>query len=123
MSKVTDVSVPVLSGQPPFIRCIQTVGEQFERDDQVLELSSIIEDAYAYVGTTYEMRGLTKPLETYIEVTLRQTVECAIFIRQYCGRGFGGTFYYVCGQLYGFLCLAIQTTWPERLLQTKRRRR
>ena len=34
----------------------------------------------------------TKQLETYIEETLRQTVECAIFIKQYCSEGFAGAF-------------------------------
>lgn len=61
-------------------------------DDHIIQLVASMEDAYAYVETIHGMDSLTKPMENWIEVTLRQTMECASFIRQYCGESFVGAF-------------------------------
>ena len=52
-----------------------------------------MEEAYDYVATIQGMDTPTKQLEAYIEEILRQTVECALFIKEYCGKGFAGALY------------------------------
>lgn len=52
-----------------------------------------MENVYSFVGA---IQSLPDKLEILEEVTvklLKQTVECAIFIREYTGHGFGGKGY------------------------------
>lgn len=66
----------------------QAINNQSERDTQVIELVSSMKDAYSFLGTLKSMQGITPPLEAYIDATLKQTVECTSFIREYFGIGF-----------------------------------
>ena len=49
-----------------------------------------MEDVYSFVDATESFRNKVKVLEKTIGEILKQTVECAIFIREYTGHGFGG---------------------------------
>ena len=55
-------------------------------------LVATMEKALEYVRTFDASETLKKALEDYIEATLRQIVECALFIREYCQAGFIGQF-------------------------------
>lgn len=70
----------------------QAVEGQFDRDTKISELLDTINNVYAFVDTIKSMSDLTPVLETSIELALKQTVECALFIREYYGSGFAGTF-------------------------------
>jgi hypothetical protein len=49
-----------------------------------------MEDVYSFVEATESFRNKVEVLEKTINKILKQTVECAIFIREYTGHGFGG---------------------------------
>jgi hypothetical protein len=53
-----------------------------------------MDDAYTFVDAT-DIRDKVKILEDTITTILHQTVECSIFIREYCGRGFGGWLHFI----------------------------
>ena len=65
---------------------------QFKTDEDVLKLTSAMEEALKYVDIVKTSNGLTEALKAYIEGALKQIVECGIFIRQYCELSFGGKF-------------------------------
>ncbi|KAH8092483.1 hypothetical protein BXZ70DRAFT_1010801 [Cristinia sonorae] len=65
--------------------------EQLARDQQLGELVSAMVDAYRAIDMSNDLKdGLDHNLTALIDATIRQTVECAIFIRDYCGHGFLG---------------------------------
>lgn len=47
-------------------------------------------DVYSFVDAIQTVPTKLQVLEDVITKILKQTVECAIFIRQYTGHGFGG---------------------------------
>lgn len=50
----------------------------------------IMEDVYSFVDVIQSLPNKLQVLEDIIAKILKQTVECAIFVRQYTGYGFGG---------------------------------
>jgi hypothetical protein len=56
-----------------------------------------MEDAYSFVDAI-NIKEKVKVLEDTIMAILQQTVECVVFIREYSGRGFGGSHIY-CPQI------------------------
>ena len=63
---------------------------QIERDSRILDLLATMNNVYAFVDTIRNMADLTSPLENNIDLALKQTIECALFIREYFGVGFSG---------------------------------
>jgi hypothetical protein len=63
---------------------------QIERDEHLIDLVRTMEDVYSFVDAIQSISSELQPLEDTIKKILNQTVECAIFIRQYTGHGFGG---------------------------------
>jgi hypothetical protein len=49
-----------------------------------------MEEVYSFVDTIQTVPNKLQLLEDVIAKILKQTVECAIFIREYTGHGFGG---------------------------------
>jgi hypothetical protein len=66
------------------------VKSQLERDAKVIGLVKTMEDVYSFVEASDSFKQKVQLLEETIEKILKQTVECAIFIREYTGHGFGG---------------------------------
>ncbi|KAH8092490.1 hypothetical protein BXZ70DRAFT_1010807 [Cristinia sonorae] len=63
--------------------------KQLERDAQLGSLVSAMVDAYKTIDMTNDLKGqLDHHLGYLIDATIRQTVECALFIRSYAGHGF-----------------------------------
>jgi hypothetical protein len=56
----------------------------------LVDLVKTIEEVYSFVEASDAFQTKVQLLETTIGKTLKQTVECAIFIREYTGHGFGG---------------------------------
>ena len=63
---------------------------QLERDTSLVGLVKTMEDVYSFVEVSDSFQHKVRVLEDTIAKILKQTVECAIFIREYTGRGFGG---------------------------------
>jgi hypothetical protein len=66
------------------------VKSQLERDAKVIGLVKTMKDVYSFVEASDSFKQKVQLLEETIEKILKQTVECAIFIREYTGHGFGG---------------------------------
>jgi hypothetical protein len=60
------------------------------RDAQLVDLVKTMEDVYSFVEASESFQQKARLLQSVIDRILRQTVECAIFIREYIGQGFGG---------------------------------
>ena len=63
---------------------------QLNRDAKLVGLVKTMEDVYSFVEASNSFKQKVQLLEETIEKILKQTVECAIFIREYTGHGFGG---------------------------------
>ena len=63
---------------------------QLERDRQLVGLMRAMEDFCSFVDVVRALPNKIQLLEDVLDQTLKQTVECAIFIREYTGHGFGG---------------------------------
>ena len=61
---------------------------QLDRDQKLGALVKTMEDVYAFVDTIQSLPNKLQLLEDVIVKILNQTVECAIFIREYTGCGF-----------------------------------
>lgn len=48
--------------------------------------------AYSFVDDVASLHEKVGSLEVTTQAILQQTFECALFIREYCGRGFAGAF-------------------------------
>ncbi|KAJ7366048.1 WD40-repeat-containing domain protein, partial [Mycena albidolilacea] len=68
----------------------EIVKEQRETDDKVLELGQTMVEVYAFVENVDTLSHRIKHLEDVVTAILKQTFECALFIREYTGHGFGG---------------------------------
>lgn len=49
-----------------------------------------MEDLYSFVEASDDLQNKVKVFEDTIQKIMKQTVECAIFIREYTGHGFAG---------------------------------
>jgi hypothetical protein len=65
---------------------------QFDRDKKLIGLVTTMEEVYSFVDAIQTVPNKLQLLEDIIGKILKQTVECAIFIREYTGHGFGGEF-------------------------------
>jgi hypothetical protein len=63
---------------------------QLERDSKLVGLVQTMEDVYSFVEASDSFQNKVQLLEETISRILKQTVECAIFIREYTGHGFTG---------------------------------
>ena len=63
---------------------------QLDRDAQLVGLVNAMEDVYLFVEASESFQVKVHVLQRTIDKILKQTVECAIFIREYTGHGFGG---------------------------------
>jgi len=68
----------------------EAIVAQDERDDLIADLTSAMDDAFAYVEVVKNMSDRIDLLERYIAVAVRQTIEIAIFMKSYCRAGFAG---------------------------------
>ena len=70
--------------------CLQVLKSQIDRDRSICELVMGMEEVYSFVDVVRSLPNKLELLEDIIVKILKQTVECAIFIREYTGNGFGG---------------------------------
>jgi hypothetical protein len=63
---------------------------QLERDSRIVGLVQTMENVYSFVEASDSFQHKVQVLEDTINRILKQTVECAIFIREYTGHGFTG---------------------------------
>ncbi|KAF7340415.1 WD40 repeat-like protein [Mycena venus] len=70
-----------------FVR--EAVEEQQNMDDNVLELVETMAEVYSFVDDVGSLEKVKRLKAVVVEIT-KQTVECAIFIREYTGCGFSG---------------------------------
>ena len=63
---------------------------QLDRDVELVGLVNAMEDVYSFVEASESFPDKVHVLQRTIDKILKQTVECAIFIREYTGHGFGG---------------------------------
>ncbi|KAF7354164.1 WD40 repeat-like protein [Mycena venus] len=68
----------------------ETVKKQQYRDEKVLELVQAMIEVYSFVEDTKFISDKVRCLENLVTAVVKQTWECAIFIREYTGHGFGG---------------------------------
>ena len=75
--------------------CWQVLKAQRDRDQSVCNLVLTMESVYSFVEAIQLVPDKLEILEEVIVKILKQTVECAIFIREYTGHGFGGDDYII----------------------------
>ncbi|KAJ7469210.1 hypothetical protein FB451DRAFT_1560182 [Mycena latifolia] len=68
----------------------EAVKKQDEKDEKVIQLVQAMSDAYSFVEDMDSLPGKIKRLEDTISALVKQTEECALFIREYTGHGFCG---------------------------------
>ncbi|KAJ6565679.1 hypothetical protein B0H10DRAFT_1081013 [Mycena sp. CBHHK59/15] len=66
----------------------QAVKTQQETDDKLLKLVTTMVDVYSFVDDVEFLAQKIKRLEDTVMATVKQTVECALFIQEYTGSGF-----------------------------------
>jgi len=66
------------------------VKNQLETDNKLVDLVNTMIDVWSFVDDVNSLPAKMKRLEDIIDKIQTQTVECAIFIREYTGHGFGG---------------------------------
>jgi hypothetical protein len=64
--------------------------DQKERDSKLVGLVQTMEDVYTFVEPSDSFQNKVQILSDTISRIFKQTVECAIFIREYTGHGFAG---------------------------------
>ena len=69
---------------------LQTIKHQVERDKKVVDLVATMENIFTFVDVLkeYPEKLTVQPIGDTIDSILRQTVETALFIQEYSGRGF-----------------------------------
>ncbi|KAJ7879788.1 hypothetical protein B0H14DRAFT_3771523, partial [Mycena olivaceomarginata] len=67
----------------------EAVKKQKETDGKIVELVQTMVTTFSFVEDTESLPGKIKGLENTCLAILKQTVECAMFIREYTGKGFG----------------------------------
>ncbi|KAJ7465935.1 hypothetical protein FB451DRAFT_1486123 [Mycena latifolia] len=68
----------------------EAVKKQEEKDEKVIKLVQTMTDAYSFAEDIESLPGKIKRLEDTISALVKQTEECALFIREYTGHGFCG---------------------------------
>ncbi|KAF7348802.1 WD40 repeat-like protein [Mycena venus] len=68
----------------------ETVKDQQAMDDKTLKLAQNMVQVYSFVEDVESLPQQIKRLENVVVEITRQTLECAIFLREYIGHGFGG---------------------------------
>jgi hypothetical protein len=68
------------------------VKKQRETDEKIFELVQTMETTFSFVEDSESLPGKVKRLEDTCLAIIKQTVECAIFIREYIGTGFRGEY-------------------------------
>ncbi|KAJ7117549.1 hypothetical protein C8R44DRAFT_707901 [Mycena epipterygia] len=68
----------------------EVVKKQQETDEKLVELVETMVTTFSFVEDTESLPRKIKGLENTCLAIVKQTVECAIFIREYIGKGFGG---------------------------------
>ncbi|KAF7348825.1 WD40 repeat-like protein [Mycena venus] len=68
----------------------ETVKTQQAMDDKTLQLVQNMVNVYSFVEDVESLPQQIKRLENVVVEITRQTLECAIFLREYTGQGFGG---------------------------------
>jgi hypothetical protein len=68
---------------------------QLDRDRSIADLLVAMESVYSFVDALQSLPEKIDALEDIIIKIAVQTVECAIFIREYCGHGFGGRLFLI----------------------------
>lgn len=63
---------------------------QLAIDQSVTDLTKTMQDVYSFVDAIAAVPSKIQLLENIIQQIFIQTVECAIFIREYSGHGFAG---------------------------------
>ena len=63
---------------------------QLDRDKKIVELVAAVDELYSFVLATDSISQKIELLEDKIRTTIDQTVECILFVREYCGCGFAG---------------------------------
>jgi hypothetical protein len=61
---------------------------QFARDAKITGLVGVMKDVYSFVDAIQGNQEKVSILEDTILAILKQTVECSLFIQEYCGQGF-----------------------------------
>jgi hypothetical protein len=73
-------------------RVIQVVKGQLNRDSSIVDLLTTMEHTFAFVDAIENLPQKIPLVEDTIRDILKQTFECALFIREYADHGFHGTF-------------------------------
>ncbi|KAJ7190140.1 hypothetical protein GGX14DRAFT_606487 [Mycena pura] len=66
------------------------VEHQRDVDDKIMKLVSAMVEVYSFVEHVEFLAEKIIPLESTIAAIAKQTLECAIFVREYTGHGFSG---------------------------------
>ncbi|KAJ7117535.1 hypothetical protein C8R44DRAFT_626722, partial [Mycena epipterygia] len=77
----------------------QAVKQQWETDKKIVELVQTMVTTLSFVEDTKSLPEKIEGLENTCLAIVKQTVECAMFIREYTGKGFGGA-YFPCHSCY-----------------------
>ena len=65
-----------------------------KRDQQIQDLAETIDTLFAFVDSLPDNEIQTTKLQQIIKLMTQQTLECMLFIQEYCGCGFGGMQHY-----------------------------
>ncbi|KAJ7117503.1 hypothetical protein C8R44DRAFT_707873 [Mycena epipterygia] len=87
----------------------QAVKKQQETDEKIVELVQTMVATFSFVEDTKSLPEKIAGLENTCLAIVKQTVECAVFIREYIGKGFGS----VC---FSWHCCTIAQDETERLV-------
>ena len=66
---------------------------QLAIDQSIVDLANTMQDVYSFVDAIEAVPSKISQLEDVIYRIFVQTVECAVFIREYSGHGFSGKRY------------------------------
>ncbi|KZP17876.1 hypothetical protein FIBSPDRAFT_864509 [Athelia psychrophila] len=66
----------------------KAIKDQLDRDKSVIELMETMEDTYTFVDELKAFPEKIELLKTIIRKILEETYECALFLKEYTGRGF-----------------------------------
>ena len=72
---------------------LQAVSHQIELDQNVVELSRTLKDAFAFIDDASELPSRARLLETRIIRLLQTTSDCCMCLQEYTKDGFIGMFY------------------------------
>src|ERR1700761_4797876 len=70
----------------------QAAKKQEETDEKVVKLVQTMADVYSFAEDVESLSGKIIRFEKIISALVKQTEECALFIREYTGHGFCGRY-------------------------------